>query len=217
MPWQKVRIFLLATILGSILLVLGKSLVYPTTANNTVTPFVFPEVVSLPQWQLVKSTPLTHQIVEDSEFHGGKHYRYIQDGLPLDIEMRYLINTNGDIKQFIRPYTGQLAPVLYERPGIGVYSMFVHQGYAYLNACINPRGSSTVTADQFKRNSDLYNVRWDRLVRWSISSAKIQDRRCLWANLSVPVQHPAPENTYKILETAWFSWYSWWSQNFPNP
>ncbi|MGK7876348.1 MAG: cyanoexosortase A system-associated protein [Xenococcaceae cyanobacterium] len=220
--WKKIRITLLGLQLAGVLFVLGKSILYPPVKDSTVTPFVFPTTVPLPQWQLVKTGSVNSQLVKppayiSGKYVSGKYYRYIQNNLSLDIEMRYLVNTNGNLKSFIKSYTGQLFHVLHEQKGVGFYSMFVYQGQAYLSACINPRGYSTVTTDQFRRNSLLYDVRLARIASWLISQAEIVDNRCLWAHFSMPLNNSSKESAYETIETAWFDWYQWWSLRFPNP
>lgn len=220
--WKELRISLLATIFGAVLFVLGKSILYPTSSDRTVSPFIFPAAVSLPQWQPLASHPLDNPTAERPQYISEKHYRYIQNSLSLDIEMRYLVNTNGDVKDFIKNYTairssaGQLLPVLRQQKGVGFYNLFVHQGRAYVSACINSRGHSTVTDNQFRRNRNIYDVPSSRIVLWLLGQAELRDERCLWAHLSVPLKNSSPEDAYQTLEKAWFSWYQWWSQRFPN-
>lgn len=220
--WMKIRILLLRIQLFGVFFVLGKSIFYPTVKDSTVTPFVFPTAVPLPQWQLVKTGPVNSQLIKppaylSGKYVSGKRYYYIQNDLSLDIEMRYLVNTNGDLKSFIKSYTGQLLPVLHEQKGVGFYSMFIHQKRAYLSACINPYGYSTVTSDQFRRNGLRYSVQLDRIVSWLTSQTEIMDKSCLWAHLSMPLNNYSQKSASQILESAWFDWYQWWSQRFRNP
>ena len=220
--WVKIRILLLGIQLLGVIFVLGKSILYPTVKDNTFSPFVFPTTVPLPQWRLVETGPVNSQLVKplaylSGKYVSGKRYYYIQNDLSLEIEMRYLVNTNGNLKSFIKRYTGQLLPVLHEQEGVGFYSLFIHQKRAYLSACITPHGDSTVTADQFKRNGLRHAVRLNRLASWLTSQAEIMDKRCLWAHLSMPLNHDSPESASQTLEKAWFDWYQWWSQRFSQP
>lgn len=221
--WERFRISLLAALFGSVLLVLGKSLLYPTGSQPTLTPFNFPPAVSLPQWQPLASTPLDNKTAKSPKFLSGRRYHYIQNGVPLDIEMRYVVPADGDVKELLKAHTaippdaGQVLPVLREKEGVGSYTLFAHQGRAYLSACINPRGGSTVTKDEFSRNRYLYDVRSHRFLPWLLGQAELRDMRCLWAHLSVPLNNSSHEKAYQTLEKAWFSWYHWWSSRFPNP
>ena len=217
---KKIRLFLLATTFSSILVVLGKSIFYPQTQNTSVAPFTFPETVPLPNWDLATSNSANIQLAKQPADISGetiaqKHYRYIQNGVSLDIEMRYLVNTNANLKGFIANRTGQLSLALREKKQIGFYSLFLHQGKAHLISCINPRGRSTVTTDQFKRNGYVSDLRWDRIAIWLTSSAEFRDKRCLWTHLSVPLKNTSAEKAYQTLETAWFTWYDWWRRHFP--
>ena len=218
--WKKIRISLLATTFGGVLFVLGKSILYPSLSDRIQPSLVFPAAVSLPEWQPLASRPLVDQIAESSEYISGRHYRYIQNGFPLDIEMRYLVKTDGNIRLYINKYTNipsspdQPLPILRQQDRIGFYSLFVYQKRAYLSACINPRGGSTVTDYQFRRNRYIYDVRLSRFLPWLLGEADLRDVRCLWAHLSVPLNNSSPEKAYQVLEKTWISWYNLWSPRF---
>ncbi len=220
MTVQKFRIALLATTAIGIILVLIKSIVNPVSRNPQIAEFAFPETVPLPKWQLVATDAVNPHLVKpptyiSGEFVSGKHYRYSRNGTTIDIEMRYFANTNGDLKSFITHQTGQLSPVLRQQDR-GVYALFSHQEKAYLSACINPSGGSTVTSDRFNRNRLLYDPHWQRIVPWFLGEKGLQDRRCLWAHLSVAIADgDSIDSAYQTLETVWFSWYDRWNLHFP--
>lgn len=219
----KIRLSLLATISVAVLLVLGKSILFPNTKKQTFTPFVFPETVSLPEWQFVGSNSLDSQTPpkKNNIYISGNHYRYIQKDLPIDIEMRYEVKTSAEVKDFLKNYTaipsssGQFKPLMRQQKGVGFYNLFVHQDRTYLLACINPRGGSTTKLEQFMTNRNTYDMGFDRFVPWLLGQSDFRDRRCLWALLSRPLNKSSPEDAYKTLEKAWFAWYQWWMPNFP--
>lgn len=216
--WKNLRIPLLAVTLSGVLLVLGKSILYPAVSSRTVTPFVFPSAVSLLEWQPLPSHPLVDQTAKHPNYLSGRHYQYIQNNLPLNIEMRYVVDTAGDVKDFIKTYTSiPSSPVLRQQEGIGFYSLFIYQGKAYLSTCINPHGGSTVTARQFKQNRNTYDLQLGRLLPWLLGQENLKDERCLWTHLSIPLRDSSPEPAYLLLESAWFSWYQWWRPRFPKP
>lgn len=218
---QKVRIPLLIMIFSSALFVLGKTTLAPVTSNRIATSFIFPTAVPLSQWQSSSSRPLTDSIAKGPKSLSGNHYQYIQKGLTLDIEMRYMVKTHGNVKAFIEKYyslplsSGQLTMALRQHEGIGFHNLFTYQQRAYLSTCINSSGGSTVSASQFRRNRLLYDMRLSRLFPWLLSQGSVRDRRCLWAHLSIPLKNSSPEEAYRILETVWESWYQWWSPRFP--
>lgn len=216
--WDNIRIWLVAAIFGGVLAVLGNSILYPSVSDRAPSKFVFPTTISLPGWQALASSPLINQTTEKlTKYISGRQYRYSQKDWFLDIEMRYLANTNGDIKGLIKNYknipnyTDKIVPILRQQEGIGFYSLFVHSERAYLSACINPRGGSTVTDEQFRNNRIIYDVRLRRLIPWLLGRAELRDMRCLWAHLSIPLKdYSAVENAYQTLEQAWVPWYQWW-------
>ena len=201
--------------------VLSKSLAYPTIRSTSISKFVFPKSIPLSQSQLVFSGAVNPYLVQTpayiaGDFIAGKHYRYLYDEKYLDIEIRYLNNTNGDLKSFITSQTGELLPMLKENSN-GFYSIYNDENKVYLSACINSRGGSTVTNDQFNRNRLTYDLRFTRLIKWLLGKKDLKDRRCIWTHISIALDNNTHiEKTYKDLEEIWTDWHTWWQVNFPN-
>jgi cyanosortase A-associated protein len=215
--------FLAATCAG-ICLVTAYSFIEPTAGNRQVASFLFPNSIPLNSWQPIASEPLTEEKTEIEDkldfIESTKSYTYSQDGIPLRVEMRYLVGTRGDISSLIQEQTA-IPPEIVKQAkeqqleGIGFHTMFIYQDRAYLNSCINPSGSSTVTGKQFSQN--LYNnFNSDILLAWLLGKASIRDRRCLWTQLSIPITESEPEQAYSILEKVWQEWYQWWQPRFPS-
>ncbi len=210
---KQLKITLLAVTCGSVLFVLGKSILVSAKGFPT---FVFPATAPLPTWQPLVSSPLVAQNAKSETILPGRHYRYTQNGVHLDIKMRYLVNTNGDIPALIKkdfsPSYSQPLLVTRQRDGIGFYSLFREQERVHLSACINPHGVSTTTIQQFWQNQDTNHLLSSRLLPWLLGqeNLRVGDRRCLWADLSVPVTSSSPEEAYLTLENTWVPWYKWW-------
>ncbi|GAB4523364.1 MAG: hypothetical protein Tsb0014_00800 [Pleurocapsa sp.] len=218
---QKPRIILLIGIAIATSLTLGQSLVQSDKQSVRVAKYNFPESITLSQWDLLFTKPVNPNLVKlpayiTGTYISGKHYRYRQDEKHLEIEMRYLVDTDGDLKTFITSQTGELATALKEDGKGGFYSLYDDKNKAYLSACINPRGGSTVTSDRFKRNRLIYDTRINRIVPWLVGKADILDNRCLWAHLSLPLdRNTSTDEIYQMLETVWVDWYDWWRSHFP--
>lgn len=172
---KQLQIPLLMFVFANIALVLGKVVLDPTIGKKTVTPFVFPQTVPLSGWQLVASEPLKSPNKEpgqapSKESLNGKQYRYTKDNQTLDVETVYELETHGEFKEFLRKYTpikgipDEQYIVVRQQPGVGTYGMFALQNRAYLNACINPRGGSTLTRQQYSDNRIRYDLLSDRLI-----------------------------------------------------
>jgi cyanosortase A-associated protein len=215
--WKQARITFLIAIFGSVFFVLGKSILAPSvTKYATAALFVFPANVPLEGWQPLASRPTSESNSELLQAIAQKHYRYDRDGLVLDIEMRYFTGSDGDVRGFLRHYTSLVSsPILRQQEKIGFYGLVADRQRAYLSACINPRGGSTVTDRQFKQNRYRYDVQLNRLLPWLLGEEPLRDNRCLWAHLSVPLEKNSPETAYQVLEDVWFSWYEWWHIRFP--
>lgn len=221
--WQQCRQVLIAIAFASVCLTLVRFSLDPTAGKRPVTPFAFPAVVPLPGWQLSNSHPLPIPATPPDSLDSvlaSRKYHYRQQGQQLEIEMRYIGGTLGDIHGYFTGYTAiqlttaQLYQNLRQQSGVGVYSLFIAQGRSHLSACINPRGGSTVDYTQFLANRHIYDFHPQRLVLWLLGQESLRDRRCLWADLSIPLGQGA-ETNYPVLEQAWLSWYRWWSPRFP--
>ena len=217
--WKPLRLSLLAVTLGGVLLVAGKLVFYPSAPNNVATPFEFPESVPLADWKLSKSSLL--EIKDNGGLKAARKYEYQKNSLALEIEMRYVVNTIGDVEALmkghtiLKSYPGKLA--LVNTQGAGFHGILQLKNRLYLSSCINPSGGGTVTSQQFRYNRNTRDWNPNRILFWLLGRGNIQDRRCLWTQMSVPLDKTTPEDAQKILENAWLSWYGWWQPRFPEP
>lgn len=222
--WQRWRTPLLIFTFVNVLFVSSRVLLDSNIGKRKVTPFTFPATVPLPQWQQVASQPLPDRIVEQEPYgkvaFPGRRYQYKQNDLLLNIDLRYELNTVGDGQQAIADnlnlsFPTNRSPLQIRRnPQLGYYAVFVHQQRAYLNACINSRGSSTFTPSQFDANRLRYDFQFPRIALWLLGRQELRDNRCIWTHLSLPLKQPTSE-AYSTLEQAWLSSYKWWSSRFP--
>jgi len=212
------RVPFLAIIFSMILLAVGKIYLNPTPEKYSVNPSVLPEKVKLPGWELEKTEQLPQQEIDaELSMAVGRSYLYTQSDQNVNIEMRYFYpETSANVEAYINRYILESPSLeIRQQPGIGFYAVFSDEKTAYLSACINPRGESTVTMKQFFKNRYTNDLHLGRFGAILVSREAILDRRCLWATLSVPLENNQPETAYEILEKAWFSWYEQWEEMFP--
>lgn len=236
--WQPLRLSLLAVVFTGAVLVLSRAIVTPSAKSTSANPSsntVLQQPVPLPNWQLTKSAPIQPEpakaepnTVTNSEpdFLVAQRYEYRQSNAQLDVELRYMLG-DGNNSRFLFVYTpvraanAKLQPRY--QPGIGHYGVLTHENRAYLSACINPRGESTTTEQQFKHNSYQHDLKPGRLLPWLVSQEPLLDQRCLWTLMSMPLpvdaktQSANSEVAFKQLETAWVSWHAWWRSHYPRP
>jgi cyanosortase A-associated protein len=204
------RTGLLVSLLGGVFFVLGQSIFNPNQPRTAATPFVFPDAINLAGWQLSSRSLSDHPTHHN--FIAGRSYQYSQNQSVIDIEVRYFVDTDGDVKNYLKSYqksfSSDRSSIRYQ-PEIGFYQVFSDQNKAYLTACINPQGGSTVTGIQFRDNRNAYDLRVDRIAPWLLGRSNLRDFRCLWTHLSTPLKD-SPEQTYSTLESAWTAWYLAW-------
>ncbi len=107
--------------------------------------------------------------------------------------MYYFSQSDGDVIRLLKSYLVNnvaLKPKEFvrRRSDSGIYALFEAHGKAYLSTCVNAQGPTTVTREQFLANRTTYDLKPDRLLPILIGQANIRDSRCLWINLSMPVQ-----------------------------
>ena len=219
-PGQLGRIMLLVIVFGFSLPVLVNSVWSPTRGTRYASPsFKFRDEVPLPTWTQVKSEPATSLALKGIAVNGYQ-YRYSRDGQALAIEMHYLAGNSeeGDIFRLLQTYDSiSVSPqemVIRQRSDIGYYTLFAQQKSAYLSACLNPHGISTVTESQFQYNSTTSLLNLNQVLLWLEGRRPLRDRRCLWVVMKLPTDKLKLEQTYSVLENAWFNWFRWWQQHF---
>ncbi|MCF4967943.1 cyanoexosortase A system-associated protein [Nostoc sp. CMAA1605] len=217
MYWKENRIKFLALIFGAGILVLGKSILFPNPDEPTANNFIFPQEVPLEEWQPSVVTPAKSLVKDNPDLLAQKYYRYSKNDLSLDIEMRYLQNFyHADIGVYLQRNLGitSSSVVRYQKE-VGYYGLGVEKQTAYLSTCINPRGGTTFTHPQFRDNRFSQDINLNRLIPILLGQEALLDKRCLWVYLSMPLKNSSPEESYQVLEKAWFAWYKWWQPRFP--
>ena len=226
MKSKQLRILLLIFTFASITLVVGKLILDPNIGKRRLAAIVFPETVPLDGWKLQANKPFVSRTTEDKQTIGkplerGRSYQYSQNNQLLDIETIYELDSFGEYKLFLRNYSAlNAAPseqffVVRKQPGVGTYGMYLVQDRAYLTACINSQGGSTLTRQQFESNRINNDLLGDRTIPWLMGKSSLRDTRCLWSHFSLPLNKSSPQATYAVLEKAWFSWYQWWVLHYP--
>ncbi len=214
----KRRLFLIATWVGIVL-----TATYSITSKRLLITSIFPDTLSLNSWQQVTAksppqqksdTPITPKF---EVVQSGKDYSYVKNNQRLVLQMRYVVNTRGESNPFLQQSKNLVNDsqknVKYLK-GIGYYALYSDSKQAYLTACINPRGGSTVTSAQFMQNRYTYDLTWSRIIPWVLGKEVLRDNRCIWAQLSVPSNGVADANIYSVLESAWTANYTAWQSQF---
>ncbi len=215
------RLFWLKLTFFSVLLALGKATFDPTIGHSRA--YVFPDRVPLTGAQFLNGQSTiakTPQQLGISLKLSGHKYEYQHNDRRLAIYTYYVTETDGDIANYFKSY--QLddkivtsAASIQKQNQNGFYDLFVHEQTAYLSSCINSRGYSTVTREQFKSNRNVYDLQINRSIPILLGREKPRDARCLWVTLSLPIQNQSVQAAYAQLETAWSDWYTWWFPRFP--
>jgi cyanoexosortase A len=212
----KRRFLLTATWMGIIL-----TAIYLVANKRPIGTAIFPDQMAVNNWQQVKFKPLGRQtyknpniIYESVVVDFSQDYNYIKKGQNLTVQMRYVVNTRGDQNPFFIEIGKDLVKdsenKIKQLKGVGYYALYSDTKQAYLTACINPRGGGTVTSSQFMQNRYKYDVTLNRLLPWVLGQDVLRDDRCIWIQLSVPLNEFVATDIYTVLESIWQDNYATW-------
>lgn len=219
--WQRLKLGLFGVIFISTVSVAIRIIFQSQPPTSSAPKITFPESIPLPQWQYVNSSAWE---TDTNSSINGWQYQYTRSDRQLEIRMRYLPVTEGNISRLLQVHA-DIPPATVQidenyREEIGYYGFFVYEEQANLVACINPYGNSTVTEQQFAQNLSAHGFKFDRLLPWIFGHQDLINRSCLFTLLSMPVDSSALDESAGLetspeLESAWVNWYQWWEQNFP--
>lgn len=215
--WQTARIVIAGALLAGTLGAIVRVIIFLPSEKHQASAYTynFPETVPLSPWQLANSQALP---AGKQGQNLGRRYYYRQNGEQLQVEVRYERYTDSNISRLLHIYTpikgAALTLKAKHQPGVGYYALLQHQQQAYLSACLNPIGESTITQQQFTQNRYQYGWSIQRGFLWAIGQDDLMESRCFWTLLSTPLPVDADttvlERAQTTLESAWFDWYHWW-------
>lgn len=201
------------------------TLMIPQVGRKDIPPLSFPSQLSLSGWNekssvsLVKqpktgTTPRLHRL------QSGQEYTYENQAQEVTVALRFFAPTFGEIENYIKRTYDEPIQSAYEEgetnylPNYGQYRLFEDGTEAYLSACLTPEGESTVSVTDYvnKTNAGIFQVRG--LIPRLLGERSLRERRCLWVNLSTPLNGNTPANSYQVLEAVFQQGYSQWQGLF---
>ncbi|MEO1402582.1 MAG: cyanoexosortase A system-associated protein [Cyanobacteria bacterium J06635_1] len=210
---------LLISTLGGVFFVLISTLLLPPRKNpGFTTTYRFSDAAPLSDWTYVDSQALELASPPKRSFVDGKRYRYRQNEFQLNVDMRYLVDTDAHIPILFQKYAvlSGLSLIQHHKTKLGFHGLFESEQQAHLSACINPRGGSTFTRQQFSKNRLIQDLHPGSILPWLMGLRPFRDRRCLWTDLSISLEEISEEEAYELLEMAWPEIYQWWQPRFPD-
>ncbi|HAC66072.1 MAG TPA: cyanoexosortase A system-associated protein [Cyanothece sp. UBA12306] len=208
---ETARIGILAVLLIGVIGTIVRAFLVAPTSNTPFIEATFPESVPLEGWNPV---PEKFQKLKRDNYL----YQYTKNGTILEIiasDRRY---DGGNVSRLLfkemsmPPAT--ISMNIRQKDSIGNYWVFTYENKAYLTACINRAGETTMSDQQYTQNKYKYGWSVGRTFWWIMGQKDFFETACLWSLLSIPVTSDLDKNsldsTYKTLENAWFEWYRWW-------
>jgi cyanosortase A-associated protein len=223
---NKIRLPLLAVICTSIVLTLGASVLNLKVGDRQ---FALSENPSLDDWQLANTEAISTkpQIAAGEEPPSesvtiARRYQYTQGDRSLNVEMRYIPISYGQIVALIPAYTAigsrefisdTAADLQESNQSIGAYNLFTYQNKAYLSACITPQGQTTADQVTFLANLKATQSLKANLLPWALGKKPLRDRRCLWTHMYMDLggsQNISEQQAYETLEASLGNLSQWW-------
>lgn len=218
---NKIKNVVLVLVFSAVALVLGKVTLLPVPEKKQVLSVSLPDDVPVRGWKSESAQPLQAQRSPQRSYTEGKQYQYVKGAEILDIQARYFVGTNGDVKGFIDTYLSELTEdaalegqwEVRELASSGSVLLLSDRATFQLSSCINPYGKSTVSARAFKHNRNFQDIR-HRIVPWLLGE-NLKDERCLWTHMSIAKKGKTDEEVSSSIEDAWSDWHNWWSIRLP--
>ncbi|BBC25492.1 cyanoexosortase A system-associated protein [Pseudanabaena sp. ABRG5-3] len=194
-----------------------------TPEIKTSSKLQLPSQISLTDWQFKESKNLN--ILLENDATSAQQYLYISSAQNvLKVDALY---TNGMVSI---PKSLEMIGIKYSNNNlimryldkVGYYALFSDQERAYLSSCINSRGMTTVTEEQFINNRPL-EITWSHISAYLMGTSDLFDDRCLFTTISIPIEkndlvgqnNSSLDKKYQTLEKAWINWHLYWKDNFP--
>ncbi len=221
--WEKIRNVWLTIALVSSSLVMLKLAVSPAQ-KPSLPSYTFPASIPLSRWQFVQTAPIGLQkrytpalaTSLDDLTIAGQSYRYLRNGKPLDIEMRYF-QDYGSISDILKESTIQLERINFTpaQSSVGAHAIYQRSNQLFITACISATRETTITDGELRSAQTRPNVLIHRALPWFLGQAPLRDLRCLWTRISTPINPASPAATAEELEQVWIEWVQWWQKNYP--
>jgi len=206
-----------------VLATLSRLVIDPSLGNPSLTPVIFPAKISLSDGPTIQQIPKPEFIGPQAISARAEAYYHTQwQGQPVTLTLQYFFYKdkgpdNGDVNFYIHQFL-PTTPIdqgkVYQDPTLGAYRLYSYRGQLYLSSCINVRGPATLTAEAFADNRRTYDEKFERILPWLFNQAYWWDQRCLWTQISTPIQKDASVAQVR-LQQLWPKWATWWQANFP--
>lgn len=218
---KKIKIFCLMTVFTASSIAISISLLLPLTKNKS--KFQFPNQVSLNTWQLNSSNNL-QQALQNGAL-SAKQYSYsssTQSDLRVDaLYINGVISIPKSLEIIGLKYPSNKLRIGYLEK-VGYYALFFEQERLYLSSCINSRGFTTVTEEQFIYHRPL-DLSFSHISAYLMGTRDLFNSHCLFTTLSIPMDKNNivnPQTIYmsknaQTLEKVWIAWHQNWKNNFP--
>lgn len=191
-------------------------------ANRQSRPkFQFPNQLALSGWKLQSSNDLDNALKDTfkNSAIASRQYFYTSPSQDiLRIDALYIEGISA-IPQYLSKLglnqSNQKLNIRYLE-SVGYYALFADQDRVYLSSCINARGMTAITEEQFTNN---YQVDYQNLRHMSLyllGMRDLRDNRCLLTTISIKLdklEKNKLEQSYQILEKTWTNWYQIWKNS----
>ncbi|MBD2177824.1 cyanoexosortase A system-associated protein [Pseudanabaena sp. FACHB-1998] len=224
--FSKTKNISLVTVLIATCTAIGIYLFIPSSKLRA--KYQLPPQISLSEWKFQSSNPLDKLYVN----RAISSQRYIYKSTNEEVLQIDLLYINGIVKvpQYLLDLglnSSKNRLVNRYAQETGHYVLFSDQKRAYLSSCINPRGGSTITEDQFMQNRNTYDINPERIISYLLGTTDLRDTRCLFTIMSISLEDNNESNnldaqkansldkSYQKLEKTWINWHKDWQKNFP--
>jgi len=180
--------------------------------------FQFPNQLALSEWKLQSSNDLDNALKDifKNSAIASRQYFYTspsQDILRIDA---LYIEGISIIPQYLSKLglnqSNKKLNIRYLE-SVGYYALFADQDRVYLSSCINARGMTAITEEQFMNNYQVDYRNLHHMSLYLLGMRDLRNNRCLLTTISIKLEKNKLEPSYQILEKIWTNWYQIWKNN----
>lgn len=160
-----------------------------------VNAIALPPTIQIPGWRQVNVQPTQVKEPETDRQVLGNLYTFTTPAnTQVSLEIFFYENPAGKMDEFFKIYnhtkTGKytLPTMTVIKDTQGFHGSYLTDGKANLAACINPRGVSTITNEQFQANRNDYDLTPQRILPVVFGFGRLREWKCLWVKFSIPKQ-----------------------------
>ncbi|GEM_PF-6813535 len=219
------RAVLLAASLMVTLGFLGRAFLAPAPLERPLPAFRFPSQ-PLPGWGAVETGDPSHAVYRKGPVEAAfcfipdihLYHRSESDlvtrmppagDIPLDAGLHFFADATGRVKSNEKGVMVPMRPLEIRRESEGFHGLWDDGARFHLVSILGANGRSAATSREVLLNVFLPQFNPRQVARWVLAEGRLPDKRCILADIRIPISAGGEEEGRRALEQAWTEWRGW--------